>query len=160
MARPAAGSYGDPVAGGGSNEPREYDQYASETEDPQTLRRSFELSRRWAERHWYVAPTVGFRAGLIGFKPRIRVPSELHEADWEDAVDACRRIVQQAIREWLTSDVLIATWRANVPGHLTFLRPEDVEYRDDGDIEVLTTQTQLSPAILQSLPEAVRRRYQ
>jgi hypothetical protein len=160
MARPGAGSYGDSVAGGGANEPREYEQYASDTQDPQTLRRSFELTRRWAERYWYVAPTVGIRAGFIGFKPRVRVPSDLPDPDREDAVDAGRRIVQQTIREWLTIDVLIATWRANVPGRVTFLRPEDVEYRDEGGIEVLTTQTQLSSAILQSLPEPVRRRYQ
>lgn len=58
MARPSAGSYGYPIAGGDANEPREYDQYASDTEDPQTLRRSFELALRWAGRHWYDAPTV------------------------------------------------------------------------------------------------------
>jgi hypothetical protein len=109
MARPSAGSYGDPIAGGDANEPREYDQYASDTEDPQTLRRSFEIARRWAERHWYVAPTVGFRAGLIGSSPRVRVPSNLLETDRADAVDACRRIVQQGILEWLTIEVLIAT---------------------------------------------------
>lgn len=155
--RPDKGSYGEALSvSTGSNA---FDQYADDlgTKDP---KRAFELARSWSGQHWFVTPVIALKARLVGYKASIRLPEGVAESEAAAVREECRQLIQSAISEWLRVDTLVATWRRDNPGQVTFVRPEVIDYSDAGGIEVFTVLQNIPRSLLDSLPPAMRERYQ
>jgi hypothetical protein len=157
--RPDKGSYGEALSVGTGVDT--FDQYDTEI-GSRDSKRQFELARNWSGTHWYVAPIIAAKATLVGYKASVRLPEDavLDESEENQTREECRQFIQAAIREWLTQDAVVVTWRRDNPGRVTFVRPEVIEYSDAGGIEVFTVIQNIPQTVLKALPPETRARYQ